>query len=176
MAGRRLREAASPTSTRSFALWFGVLGPPLAWASHLLLGDGLYELGCSPGFARPRIYGLPLHFWAFLMTGLFLGIDVLAGVLAFRAFRVIRDRRRLIATGDATGAANEAAAGSEIAAGAEAELASGGILAADEARETVRDRAYGMAVAGVASAFLYGLLLVYGLLPPFFLRTCAISI
>jgi hypothetical protein len=161
VAGRRLREAASPTSTRSFALWFGVLGPPLAWASHLLLGDGLYELGCSPGFTRPRIYGLPLHFWAFLMAGLFLGIDVLAGVLAFRAFRAIRDRRREARTGP----------------GSEAEpTPGGGILAPGEARETVRDRAYGMAVAGVASAFLYGLLLVYGLLPPFFLRTCAISI
>lgn len=161
MAGRRLREAASPTSSRSFALWFGLLGPPLAWASHLLLGDGLYELGCSPGFTESRIYGLPFHFWAFLMTGLLLAIDVLAGVLAFRAFRAIRERRREAETGAEPASASGAGAG---------------IVPAAEARETVRDRAYGMAVAGVASAFLYGLLLVYGLFPPFFLRTCATSI
>jgi hypothetical protein len=173
VSGRRLREVASPTSTRSFALWFGVLGPPLAWASHLLLGDGLYELGCSPGFARPRIYGLPLHFWAFLMVGLFLGIDVLAGVLAFRAFRAIRSRRLQAGPGPEAGIEDEPGPGARI----EDEPApGGGILAPGEKRETVRDRAYGMAVAGVASAFLYGLLLVYGLLPPFFLRTCAISI
>jgi hypothetical protein len=151
------RVAAGPTSARSFALWFGVLGPPLAWASHLLLGDGLYELGCSPGFARPRIYGLPFDVWALLMTALLLGVDVLAGLLAFRAFRTIRQRRR------------EAEAGVERATAA-------GLLPPDEVRETARDRAYGMAVAGIASALLYGLLLVYGLLPPFFLRTCSISI
>ena len=151
------RQAAGPTSARSFPLWFGVLGPPLAWASHLLLGEGLYELGCSPGFARPRVYGVPFHVWALLIAGLFLGVDVLAGVLAFRSFRAIRRRREAAVPDGAAATAGE-------------------ILPPDEVRETMRDRAYGMAVAGMASAFLYGLLLVYGLLPPFFLRTCSVSI
>src|SRR5439155_6509089 len=68
------------TSSRSAVLWFGVLGPPLAWASHLLLGDGLFELGCNPGFQRREIYGLPFEFWDYLQTALFLAIVVAAGV------------------------------------------------------------------------------------------------
>ena len=132
-----LRRAMDPTSPRSFPLWFGVLGPPLAWASHLLLGDGLFELGCSPGFVRKEIYGLSFQFWAVLQTALFLGIDLLAGAFALWAYRSLRRTP-----------------------------------AADETR---LGRARGMAVAGMASSVVYGLLLVYGLLPTFFLRACEVS-
>ena len=58
---RAVRKAMDPEGTRSFPLWFGVLAPPLAWASHLLLGDALYELGCAPGFSVREIYGLPFQ-------------------------------------------------------------------------------------------------------------------
>jgi len=126
------------TSSRSAVLWFGVLGPPLAWASHLLLGDGLCELGCNPGFQRREIYGLPFEFWDYLQTALFLAIVVAAGVLSFRAYRRLR--------------------------------------AATLDNPTILGRARGMALAGVASAFIYGLLLVFGLLPPLFLKTCSRSI
>jgi hypothetical protein len=126
-----------PESPRSLALWFGVLAPPLAWASHLLLGDGLFELGCSPGFGEKDIYGLSFQFWAVVQTVLFLGIDVLAGLLALRAFHAL-ERSPL-------------------------------------GNETRRGRARGMAVAGMASSVVYGLLLVYGLLPTFFLRACEVS-
>jgi hypothetical protein len=132
-----LRRAMDPASTRSFPLWFGVLGPPLAWASHLLLGDGLFELGCSPGFVRKEIYGLPFQFWAMLQTALFLGVDLLAGLLALWAYRAL-----------------------------------GRSPAQDETR---RGRAHGMAIAGMASSAVYGLLLIYGLLPTFFLRACEVS-
>ena len=136
-AAKRLRRAMDPESTRSFPLWFGVLGPPLAWASHLLLGDGLFELGCGPGFVRKEIYGLPFAFWGILQTALFLVVDILAGVFAFRAYRSLRQ--------------------------------------APVEDETRRGRARGMAIAGMASSAVYGLLLIYGLVPPFFLRGCGVS-
>jgi hypothetical protein len=134
----RVEQSSDVASSRSFALWFGVLGPPLAWAAHLLLGDGLFELGCAPGFAPRTIYGVRLEFWDMLQTGLFLAVDVAAGVMAMRAYR----RLRLPETERAV------------------------------SNPTVLGRARGMAVVGVASAVIYGALLVFGLLPPFFLRTC----
>jgi hypothetical protein len=134
---KHLRRLMGPASTRSFPLWFGVLGPPLAWASHLLLGDGLFELGCSPGFVRKEIYGLPFQFWALLQTALFLGIDVLAGLLALWAYRAL-----------------------------------GRSQAQDETRH---GRARGMAVAGMASSAVYGLVLIYGLLSVLYLRGCGVS-
>jgi hypothetical protein len=119
-------------------LWFGVLGPPLAWASHLLLGDALYELGCGPGFSVREIYGLPYQFWATLQTVLLLAVDVTAGLLALWAYRALRQP-----------------AGVQNA--------------------TRRDRARGMAVAGMASSVVYGLLIVYGLFPPFVLTSCGVT-
>jgi hypothetical protein len=133
-----VRRAKDPGGTRSFALWFGVLGPPLAWASHLLLGDALYELGCGPGFSVREIYGLPFRFWAILQTVLLLAVDVTAGLLALWAYRALRQP-----------------AGVENA--------------------TRRDRARGMAVAGMASSFVYGLLILYGLFPTFFLAPCGVT-
>jgi hypothetical protein len=130
-----LREARDPVSPKSFHLWFGALGPPLLWGAQLLLSDGLFELGCSRGFGRPEIYGLPLKFWALLEVSVFLALDVLAGVVAYRAHRLL--------TQDPP-----------------------------PAPPTPYGRARAMALVGMASASIYGLLLVYGLLPPLFLRTC----
>ncbi|HJP65787.1 MAG TPA: hypothetical protein VKA30_05720, partial [Actinomycetota bacterium] len=85
-----VRRAMDPAGTRSFPLWFGVLGPPLAWAAHLLLGDALFELGCGPGFSRHEIYGLPFQFWAILQTVVLLGVDLAAGLFAVWAYRALR--------------------------------------------------------------------------------------
>ena len=134
---RAVRKAMDPEGTRSFPLWFGVLAPPLAWASHLLLGDALYELGCAPGFSVREIYGLPFQFWALLQTGLLLAVDVVAGLLAWWAYRSLRRP-----------------------------------VGEDTAK---RERARGMAVAGVASSVIYGLLMVFGLLPTFFLSPCGVT-
>jgi len=134
----RLAEMRELPSSRSFVLWFGVLGPPLAWAAHLLLGDGLFELGCGPGFQRQEIYGLPFQFWDWLQTSILLAVVIVAGVLALRAHRRLREARL--------------------------------------DNPTILGRARGMALAGVGSAFIYGLLLVFGLLPPLFLKTCSRSI
>jgi hypothetical protein len=147
-----LRRATDPLSPRSFALWFGVLGPPLAWASHLLLGDGLFELGCSRGFVERQIYGLSFQFWAVLQTVVLLGIDVSAGLFALWSCRKLRGMDEGV---------------SPRVAGRFRSLA--------EKNETRLGRARGMAVAGMASSVVYGLLLIYGLLPTFFLRACEVS-
>jgi len=136
VAERRFRPTMDVKDTRSFPLWFGVLGPPLAWAAHLLFSDGIFELGCSPGFVHPDIYGLSLKFWQLLETGLLEAVIVAAGVLSWRALR----RLRRMEDGTALG------------------------------------RATGMAIAGVASACIYGFLLLFGFLPALFLHTCGSSI
>ncbi len=84
---RARRRAFDPRSTRSFPLWFGVLAPPLAWLTHLLLGDLIYELGCAPGTRAKEIFGLSLHMWTLAATIALLAVTVAAGVLAFRALR-----------------------------------------------------------------------------------------
>ncbi len=136
VAERRFRPTMDVKDTRSFPLWFGVLGPPLAWAAHLLFSDGIFELGCSPGFVHPDIYGLSLKFWQLVETGLLEAVIVVAGLLSWGALR----RLRRMQDGTALG------------------------------------RATGMAIAGVASAFLYGFLLLFGFLPALFLRSCGSSL
>ena len=87
---RARRGIFDPRSTRSFSLWFGVLAPPLAWLTHLLLGDLIYELGCAPAMRAKAIFGLSLHTWTLAATIALLAVTVAAGVLAFRALRRLR--------------------------------------------------------------------------------------
>ncbi len=86
----RARRMFDPRSTRSFPLWFGILAPPLAWLTHLVLGDLVYELGCGPAMRSKAIFGLSLHTWTVATTIALLAVTVLAGVLAFRALRQLR--------------------------------------------------------------------------------------
>jgi hypothetical protein len=125
-----------PTSPRSFALWFGVLGPPLAWGAHLVLGDLIYELGCSRGVRGARLFGLPLDAWALIETSVLALVVAVAGLGAWRAWRTLR------------------------------ELSNGASL----------DRAQAVSLAGIASSLGYLLLISYGFLPAFFLRTCGTSL
>jgi hypothetical protein len=85
-----------PLSPRSLPLWFGVVAPPLAWGAHLLLGDLIFELGCSAGVRGHRLAGLSLETWAILQTIVAAAIIVTAGALAAAAFR------RIVATSDGT--------------------------------------------------------------------------
>jgi hypothetical protein len=84
------RRPMDPRSTRSFPLWFGLLGPPLAWALHLVLGDLIYELGCAPGVSRHEILGLNLRFWALAQTIVLAAVTTLAGILSYRAWAELR--------------------------------------------------------------------------------------
>jgi hypothetical protein len=83
----RSRAALDPLSARSFALWFGVLAPPLAWGTHLALGDLIFELGCSPGAGGPGLLGLSLETWALLESVAAALITVAAGATALGAWR-----------------------------------------------------------------------------------------
>jgi hypothetical protein len=80
-------------STRSFPLWFGLLGPPAAWGLHLLLGDLIYEIGCSPGMRRHEILGLSLDFWALVMTAVLGAVAAAGGLLALRAWRGLQGQK-----------------------------------------------------------------------------------
>jgi hypothetical protein len=80
-------------SSRSFALWFGLLAPPLAWGAHLLMGDGIFELACARAFTRKEILGLPLTTAATIETVLMAAITVLAGILSYRAWSRLRRER-----------------------------------------------------------------------------------
>jgi hypothetical protein len=86
----RSRAVLDPLSPRSFALWFGVLAPPLAWGIHLVLGDLIFELGCSPGVGGAAIMRLSLETWALIETVLAGLITVAAGATALGAWRKLR--------------------------------------------------------------------------------------
>ncbi|HEY3209369.1 MAG TPA: hypothetical protein VGL18_06190 [Actinomycetota bacterium] len=93
MAKRILGLDLDHRSSRSFALWFGLLGPPLAWGAHLLMGDGIFEFGCAKSFTEKAIFGVSLTTWAVIETALMAAITVLAGVLSFRAWQRLRTER-----------------------------------------------------------------------------------
>ena len=93
MARRMLGLDLDHRSSRSFALWFGLLGPPLAWGAHLIMGDGIFELGCARAFVHKEILGVPLSTAAIIETGLMAAIAAMAGVLSFRAWQRLRNER-----------------------------------------------------------------------------------
>jgi hypothetical protein len=76
---RHTNELVSPV-----ALWFGILGGPLAWAARLLLSYPLVGVACAQGA------GLVLH----LVAGVTLAVTVAAGLVAWRGFRTTRDWQR----------------------------------------------------------------------------------
>jgi cation transport ATPase len=86
------RTLTDPLSPRSLPLWAGVLVPPAAWGIHLVLGDLIFELGCGPAVRGGSILGLGLETWALIQTLVLAGVTVLAGALAWRAWRELRGR------------------------------------------------------------------------------------
>jgi len=98
----RRRPAVDPLSPRSFALWFGVLAPPLAWGAHLVLGDLIFELGCGPAVGGNGILGLSLEAWAVIQTAVLGAVTVAAGIVAVGVWR----RLRAISDGTAWGRAH----------------------------------------------------------------------
>ncbi len=126
-------RAASP---RSLLLWFGVLGPPAAWATHLVLGDLVFELGCGPTVRGRDLFGVSLETWGFVQTAALLLVAIGAGIAALVALRRLR---RAPSDDPRTG------------------------------------RAHAMAIAGIASAFLFGLIILFGALAPALLEGCVPS-
>src|SRR6266508_5884545 len=93
MARRVLGLDLDHKSSRSLVLWFGLMGPPLAWGAHLLMGDGIFELGCTRAFTEKAILGVPLETWAIIETAVMATITALAGVLSFRAWQRLQQDR-----------------------------------------------------------------------------------
>ena len=91
-----MRLTTDPLSSRSFPLWFGVLAPPMAWGAHLVLGDLIFELGCSPGVRGHTLAGLSLETWGLIQTTVAAVFIVAAGLLAAAAWR------RIVATSNGT--------------------------------------------------------------------------
>jgi hypothetical protein len=88
--GTRERGAFNPLSSRSFPLWFAVVGAPLAWGVTLVLGDLISELGCSSGVRGHRLFGLSLQAADVIQSVVAAGIVVLATFLAMGAWRRLR--------------------------------------------------------------------------------------
>jgi hypothetical protein len=72
---------------RELALaWFGILGPPAAWAAQLLISDAFAEVGCEAGgFSSISLVLV-------VITVAALAIAVAAGVVAFARFRRTRSQ------------------------------------------------------------------------------------
>src|SRR4051794_41806303 len=67
--------------------WFGILGPPAAWAAQLLLSDAFAEVGCEAGgFSAISLVLVVITLAALAVAGS-------AGVVAFLRMRQTRRRR-----------------------------------------------------------------------------------
>jgi hypothetical protein len=73
----------------SVALWFGVLGSPLAWAGHLYLNYSLEEwFACSPSATdRGEILGFTVDQVSLSLNSLTAAAAAVAGLVAFRCWR-----------------------------------------------------------------------------------------
>ena len=71
-------------------LWFGIIGPPTAWAAQLLVAYAPVELLCSPEATDGGVWGLSLNAFGVVVTIAAVLLVVACGVVAERA------RRRLV--------------------------------------------------------------------------------
>jgi hypothetical protein len=78
-------------TARSVALWAGILVPPAAWGLQLVVADLLFELGCAPGVRGHAVFGVSLRAWTLIVTAGAAAATVLAGLLAYRAWRRVPD-------------------------------------------------------------------------------------
>lgn len=98
MSLEEARAITKAETSGSWALWFGVLGSPLAWAAHLVAGYSLEEwFACSPSAGEPgEILDLSVDTVAILVN------SVLTLVAAASLLTALACRRRLPpANGDA---------------------------------------------------------------------------
>jgi hypothetical protein len=92
MAHRAEAEAKRITRAEglgSAGLWFGVLGGPIAWVFHMVIGYSLEEwFACSPSTTSPgEILGMDVRSIAILITIVFGAVATAAGLVALRYLR-----------------------------------------------------------------------------------------
>ncbi|MEK6383177.1 MAG: hypothetical protein V4797_01125 [Paraburkholderia tropica] len=90
---RHVRHA--PTRAQHAAAWFGLVGVPLIWMTHVLLCTGLVATACAGGVVQRNALPWPLVHWALAFASLFAVALALAGVLAAR--RAWRDSAAFVA-------------------------------------------------------------------------------
>jgi hypothetical protein len=86
-------EAISKEERRgSIALWFGVLGSPLAWAGHLGVNYSLEEwFACSESaHHKGEILGVGVKTISFAFNSAMVAVAVLAGLVALRCWRKLQ--------------------------------------------------------------------------------------
>jgi hypothetical protein len=69
-------------------LWFSVLGGALAWTAHTLVDWGINETTCRAG--STELAGVPMKPLLLATTLAFLLVSVIATVVAWRQWRVLR--------------------------------------------------------------------------------------
>ncbi|HEX2192849.1 MAG TPA: hypothetical protein VHH09_06605 [Acidimicrobiales bacterium] len=153
-----LEEAAEEVSKderrRSVALWFGVLGSPLAWVGHL---GGNYSLeewfACSESaHEEGKVLGLGVEPFSLLFNSAMLALAVLSGLVAYRCWKKLQGP----------------GGGGDTGADQAGEGQSGG----DEEGSASRDRARWMAFAGIVEGCLFVGIILLGYLPGLFLDVC----
>jgi hypothetical protein len=79
-------------SVGSLKLWFAVLGAPLAWLTHMVVGYSLEEwFACSPSTSEAgKIVGLDVRTFVLIFTGAMALVAVAAGVAAVTCLRKIK--------------------------------------------------------------------------------------
>jgi hypothetical protein len=84
-----VREITRRESRGSAALWFGVLGSPLAWLGHLILNYSLEEwFACSPATTeRGEILGFTVDQVSWTLNSLMALTAAAAGVTALASWR-----------------------------------------------------------------------------------------
>ncbi|HEX2063710.1 MAG TPA: hypothetical protein VHE80_04735 [Acidimicrobiales bacterium] len=90
------REISREEGRGSLALWFGVLGSPLAWGGHLVLNYSLEEwLACSPSAVpRGQILGLGVDTVSLGVNTLMALVAAASGLVAWRCSRKLKRASR----------------------------------------------------------------------------------
>jgi hypothetical protein len=76
----------------SWKLWFGTLGAPAAWITHLVVGYSTEEwFACSPSNTSPgEILGLTVQQFIIIITVVFAFVAAAAGLVSFSCLRKIQ--------------------------------------------------------------------------------------
>ena len=151
-------EISKDERRRSVALWFGVLGSPIAWVGHLGVNYSLEEwFACSESaHEEGKILGVGVKTITLVFNSAMLALAALAGLVAYTCWK------KLQAAGDGDTGADQAGEGQEARAGGDEE-------------EGRQERARWMAFAGIVEAALFVGIILLGYLPALTLDVCETS-
>ncbi len=85
-------EISKDERRRSVALWFGVLGSPMAWAGHLGVNYSLEEwFACSESaHEKGEILGVGVKTFSVVFNSAMLAVALLSGLVAYSCWRKLR--------------------------------------------------------------------------------------